>query len=108
MGGRQLLTIAFCSLVCVGYANTLANAGWFGPSTYHECVLDEMKGRPQYMMGTVNKDCTAKFCTFVPPTEEQTANAQEYYNRCQNEKGTDFCQLCCMPFTLAPGHYDCK
>jgi hypothetical protein len=22
MGGRQLLTIAFCSLVCVGYANT--------------------------------------------------------------------------------------
>jgi hypothetical protein len=68
MGGRQLLTIAFCSLSCVGYANTRAHAGWFGPSTYDECILDEMKGRPQYMMETVKRDCTAKFCTEEPVT----------------------------------------
>lgn len=103
MGGRQLLTITFCSLVCVGYANTRAHAGWFGPSTYHECILDEMKGRPEYMMGTVARDCTAKFCTLVPPTDEQKVESEEAYNRCENNGGGVSCWR-----VLATEHYDCK
>jgi hypothetical protein len=89
MGGRQLLTIAFSSLVCVGYANTKAHAGWFGPSTYDECILDEMKGRPSYMMETVKRDCTAKFCTEEPLTyteEEKVAFAAAV------KKSTDKCK----------------
>jgi hypothetical protein len=88
MGGRQLLTVAFCSLVCVGYANTLAHAGWFGPSTYDECILDEMKGRPGYMMPTVKSDCTAKFCTEVPLTEEEKVELKKASDKCQSESQT--------------------
>jgi hypothetical protein len=42
-----------------------AHAGWFGlfgPNTYDECVLDSMKGRPQFMLPTVQSDCRTKFC----------------------------------------------
>ena len=87
MGGRQLLTITFCSLVCLGYANTWAHAGWFGPSTYDECILDEMKGRPAYMMEIVKRDCTAKFCTEVPVTvtEEQKVVAKKASDECQSK-----------------------
>jgi hypothetical protein len=49
-------------------------SGWFGPSTYDECVLDGMKGRPQYMMSTVASDCKSRFCTYsdrLPTNEEQ-------------------------------------
>jgi hypothetical protein len=53
--------MCFASLIAVDDAS----AGWFGPSTYNECVLDEMKGRPQYMIETVRNNCTAKFCKWV-------------------------------------------
>ena len=49
MGGRQLLTITFCSLVCVGYANTRAHAGWFGPSSFEE---KDLRGRG-YTLGSI-------------------------------------------------------
>lgn len=61
MGGRQLLTIAFCSLVCVGYANTRAHAGWFGPSNYSECMIEKMKGQPWNMSELVEATCTLQF-----------------------------------------------
>jgi hypothetical protein len=35
------IIMCFASLIAVDDAS----AGWFGPSTYNECVLDEMKGR---------------------------------------------------------------
>jgi hypothetical protein len=116
MGGRQLLTIAFCSLVCVGYANTRAHAGWFGPSTYDECILDEMKGRPQYMMETVKRDCTAKFCTEEPVTvtEEQKVAAKKASDECWSKADavTGFydrinAQMRC-PGTLATTRLVCK
>jgi hypothetical protein len=71
----------------VGYANTGAHAGWFGPSTYDECILDEMKGRPGYMMETVKRDCTAKFCTEEPVTvtEEQKVAAKNASDKCKSE-----------------------
>ena len=47
-----------------------ANAGWFGPSDYRECVLDEMKGKPQYMLSTVRGLCNKKFpCQQPTPSE---------------------------------------
>ena len=100
MGGRQLLAIAFCSLVCLGYPDRMAHAGWFGPSTYDECVLDEMKGRPAYMMETVKRDCTAKFCTEVPVTvtEEQKVAAKKASDTCQSESQGTYNPFCPSPF----------
>ena len=69
-----------------------ASAGWFGPNTYAECVLDEMKGRPQYMGGATKDDCRAKFCTFVPLTNEQIGENKKLYSMCIEEydnKGWD-------------------
>jgi hypothetical protein len=68
------VVVCFASLIAINDAS----AGWFGPSTYDECILDEMKGRLAYMMETVKRDCTAKFCTEVPVTyteEEKVAFA---------------------------------
>jgi hypothetical protein len=61
MARIQMLAIIFSSLAYLGYANNSANAGWFGPSNYQECVLAEMKGRPGYMMSTAQKACEIKF-----------------------------------------------
>ncbi len=96
-----------------------ASAGWFGPNTYAECVLDEMKGRPQYMGDTVKDDCRAKFCTFVPPTEEDNVESHKIYKRCLEENGINEESLVQGTFDqtlrefactghLAEGHYDCK
>ena len=52
MGCNQILVIMFCSLARLGYANTSANAGWFGPSNYEECVLEKMKGQSPYLLKT--------------------------------------------------------
>jgi hypothetical protein len=61
MRRTQILAITFCSLACLGYANTSANAGWFGPSNYEECVLEKMKGQQGYMLKTAQDACQAKF-----------------------------------------------
>ena len=68
------------SLVLMGLFLPLgaANAGWFGPSTYNECILAEMQGRPAYMMGTVEKDCQAKFCAYREETTEEMEQSLEY------------------------------
>jgi hypothetical protein len=90
------IVMCFASLIGVDDAS----AGWFGPSTYNECVLDEMKGRPQYMMETVITDCTAKFCTFLQPTKTQI----DAYNECVANNANRF-----IPeFCLGGGHYSCK
>ena len=53
---------------------------------------DKMKGRPAYMMETVKRDCTAKFCTEVPVppiTEERkaalTAAAKKIADKCKSD-----------------------
>ena len=88
MNTRPLLGALVAALV----VTTSAQAGWFGPSTYDECILDEMKGRPACMMETVKRDCTAKFCTEVPVpriTEERkvalTAAAKKAADECQSK-----------------------
>lgn len=54
----------------LGLAAT-AGAGWFGDSTYEECMLSQMKGQNQMMYSTVDKLCTRKFKkeTYVPRSE---------------------------------------
>ena len=90
------IVMCFASLIAVDDASA-------GPSTYNECVLDEMKGRPQYMIETVRNDCTAKFCTWVPPTEAQIDESNIKYNRCLAESD----QLVCL-MGRNIGHYDYK
>jgi hypothetical protein len=47
-----------------------ANAGWFGPSDYRECVLAEMNGKPPYMLSTVRGLCNNRFpCPQPTPSE---------------------------------------
>ena len=40
---------------------TMAHAGWFGPSDYHECVVDRMKGAKAYLLGDVRSICREQF-----------------------------------------------
>jgi hypothetical protein len=61
MRRNQILAITLCSLACLGYANTSANAGWFGPSNYEECMLEKMKDQSPYMLKTAQDACRAKF-----------------------------------------------
>jgi hypothetical protein len=61
MGRNQILAITFCSLACLGFANTSANAGWFGPSDYNECMLETMKSEPQYMSEIASTNCLYRF-----------------------------------------------
>ena len=50
-----------CSLACLGYAETSANAGWFDPNDYDECVLEKMKGQPVQMVDIAVEYCALKF-----------------------------------------------
>jgi hypothetical protein len=61
MWRNQILAITFCSFACVGYANTSAYAGWFGPSDYNECMLQKMKGQPEYMLDIAATACAYQF-----------------------------------------------
>jgi|HubBroStandDraft_6_1064221.scaffolds.fasta_scaffold207677_2 hypothetical protein len=47
-----------------------ANAGWFGPSDYRECVLAEMKGKPEYLLPTIRGLCNNKFPCAKPSSDE--------------------------------------
>lgn len=47
-------------VLCVGQLN----AGIFGPSSYEECVLKEMKGRPDNQVRFVHDFCRKKFPAF--------------------------------------------
>lgn len=105
------VVMCFASLIVVNDAS----AGWFGPSTYVECILDEMKGRPQYMMDTVANDCRAKFCKFVLPTNEEVVESQESYKDCLAKREDDKEKGNVNPYdkylpcwAKAQGHYVCK
>lgn len=105
----RIVVLCFVSLTAVEDLS----AGWFGPSTFAECILDEMKGRPQYMMGTVEDDCRAKFCAIVPPTADQVVEAPKLYEECLAKNEDSKRRLgefssdrpCSMS---AQGHYECK
>jgi hypothetical protein len=58
---NQILAIAVCAFACLLYSNKSTTAGWFGPSNYDECVLDEIKGQPAYMYFQAHLACQAKF-----------------------------------------------
>jgi hypothetical protein len=68
MGRNQILALTLCSLAGVGYVNTSATAGWFGPSNYNECVLDTMKGQNAYMIEFAQAFCRKQLPLPPPPT----------------------------------------
>ena len=52
-----------------------ANAGWFGPSDYRECVLSEMKGTAIAMLSTVEGLCDKRFpCPKPTPSDFAECN----------------------------------
>ncbi len=61
MRRNRILAITFCALACLGYPKRSANAGWFGPGNYHECVLEKMKGQSPYMLETAQSACELEF-----------------------------------------------
>jgi hypothetical protein len=61
MRGNQILAITFCTLACLDYPNRSANAGWFGPSNFEECVVSEMKGEPSNVYLNVMHACDIRF-----------------------------------------------
>ena len=61
MGRNQILRLIACGFTYLSYLNGSATAGWFGPSDYNECVLDEMKGQPAYMKSYAKNACRNKF-----------------------------------------------
>lgn len=48
---------------------SLSNAGWFGPSNYDECVLDQMKDQAKNMIYHARNYCESKF-----PYEKKLVN----------------------------------
>jgi hypothetical protein len=64
MRRNHLIAIGICSLAWSGYANTSAYAGWFGPSTFSECVLGKTKAQKWMnndIMEFIEKDCDTGF-----------------------------------------------
>lgn len=58
----------------------VSDAGWFGPSTYHECVLEHIKdAKGLYASSLVQAACRNKF-PYTP--EEAEAQKREANKRC--------------------------
>jgi hypothetical protein len=87
MRRNQILAITLCSLACLGYPNRSANAGWFGPSNYEECVLEKMKGQSSYMLATAQNACRLKFPPEPrEPTEVSLDKRQIQFNWCIDDQ----------------------
>lgn len=53
----------------------VATAGWFGATTYDECVLESMKGvTSDAAAGAINRACRAKYPVKGPSDSEVSAN----------------------------------
>jgi hypothetical protein len=70
---NEILAITFCSLACLDYPNRSANAGWFGPANYDECMLEKMKGQGYYMAEIAKAACLLKF----PPQPKPEPKEEE-------------------------------
>src|SRR4051794_28110669 len=88
MRGKNYIIIS-ANIAFVFWTNITANAGWFGPSTYDDCVLDGMKGRPRYMIDTVNSSCRSKFCSYREETDYEKQVDAEYAAKCQADGGIE-------------------
>jgi hypothetical protein len=74
------------ALVIISFFVLSAYAGGlFGPSTYDECMLNSMKGRPQYMLSAVQDDCTSRFCIHDKNIKEFTGWENWYYTKLRGQ-----------------------
>lgn len=46
---------------CVLLHPNAASSGWFGPESYDECMVSEMRDQDRTMYGTVDRLCSKKF-----------------------------------------------
>ena len=97
MNRNQTLAITLCSLACLGYSTRSANAGWFDPSNYEECVLENMKGQGRYMFPTAREACLLKFPDpEAKPTKQEVVlkNRFIHFNWCVwDETNKEICIL---------------
>lgn len=84
MRRNQILVITLCSFASLWYSNKSANAGWFGPSNYEECMLEKLKegrGQATYLVEDYAKTaCRLKF----PCADGEVLHP--YYNTCDKPR----------------------
>jgi hypothetical protein len=67
--------IKYCLIIIVCIYPSVSLGGWFGPSTYDECVLESMKGvTSDAAAGAIVRSCRAKFSGKGPNDSEVPAN----------------------------------
>ncbi len=120
MGRSQIVAVTFCSLTCLGYANMSAHAGWFGPSNYQECLLEEMRGQSPYMLPSAAAVCNRKFPPPPPKPPEpeevllgENNESDVKYNLCSGDN-QDETRICIIEnprnykITKVIGHFSIK
>lgn len=65
-----------------------AHAGWFGPSNYRECLLDEMKGKQTNLLPVVKGLCNERF-PCAKPAESVLAREEAECAKWRNEEIKD-------------------
>jgi hypothetical protein len=94
MTRSTFFAVTFGVIFCAGYMNSSANAGWFGPSSYDECVVENMKGQAVYMMPTVRNVCSEKFPSPPPkppkPAVVRLNTSLIKYHLCSTETENEF------------------
>jgi hypothetical protein len=64
------------SLVFLVSIDRRAQAGWFGPSNYDECVLQKMKGQAAYMYPNASAACREEFPAPAPIKDDTPQTIQ--------------------------------
>jgi hypothetical protein len=102
MGWRQFAFITLCSLACIAYTNCSASAGWFGPSNYDECLLDETSSPMLsiFQLLTIQKACRDLFPLEPEETVLDESGKTILYSNCSDTAG-DF-KVC---LTAKPDSY---
>jgi hypothetical protein len=79
---KQIFAFVLSALGLFVFLHGIANAGWFGPSDYNECMLEGMKALPGNMTGMMADKCVKGFCS-----EDFKRN----YNQCRQTFDPIFC-----------------
>jgi len=76
---RKIIIAAYC------FVPLIAHAGWFGPSTWAECILAKMPGVQNDMAAAaVNEQCISRF-----PDTGAVSQAYDSWSACMVERAGD-------------------
>jgi hypothetical protein len=100
MTRSNFFAVTFSAIACTGYLNSSANAGWFGPSSYDECMIEQMRGQPANMGQIAGAVCLKKFppksVYFPEPAPQETLldSGKITYRRCDENTSDGRVALC--------------